>query len=689
MTTKTKRNANHLINEKSPYLLQHAFNPVNWYPWNKEVFKKAKNKDKPIFLSIGYSTCHWCHVMAHESFEDFEVARLINDTFLAIKVDREERPDIDNIYMDVCQLITGSGGWPLTIFMTADKKPFYAATYLPKDSHYNRIGLLELIPKIKELWKNKKNELLNSADKVSGILVEKNKIGIKKELNSNILAKTYQILESHFDEEYGGIGIKPKFPTPQQYSYLLRYWYSTNKERALEISEKSLLAMRAGGIYDHLGYGFHRYATDRKWLLPHFEKMLYDQAMIVYTLVELYQINSSNIYARTIKEIIDYLKGKMLAAEGAFYSAEDADSEGEEGKYYLWFEEELKDILGENSSEFLDIYQIKTDGNFHEESTGLKTGRNILHLANPLTNDSVFKEIDKFTEEREKLLSSREERVPPEKDDKILTDCNGLIIAALARAGFVLKRVEYINLAKGAADFILEKLYQDEELLHRYRSGDSSLRANIDDYAFLIWGLIELYNSTFDSQYLESTLKLNKKMIKLFWDNQDGGFFFTVENNQDLILRSKEIYDGAVPSGNSIALWNLIRLSHITGNKDYEKKAYSLINCFAEKVEENPAAYCQFLIAFNSLQESYFDLVIVGEKKDRNTQEILDYFRNNYFPNLQIILKESNRDKINEFAPFIKEYEKKNGQTTIYLCKDYSCKLPTNKLADIKEILNN
>ncbi|MFW6288063.1 MAG: thioredoxin domain-containing protein, partial [bacterium] len=469
---------NRLAEEKSPYLIQHAENPVNWYPWGQEAFEEARKQNKPIFLSIGYSTCHWCHVMAHESFEDKEVAAFINELFIPIKVDREERPDIDNAYMTVCQMMTGSGGWPLTILMTAEKKPFLAATYIPKKSRFGRKGLMELLEEINKKWEDNRAKVLDTADRITELL---NKNGNKMNhetstLSLKIFDEAFIELEHSFDDQYGGFGHAPKFPIPHQNTFLLKYYRNQDNDTALSMVEKNLLHMRAGGIYDHIGYGFHRYSTDEKWNLPHFEKMLYDQALLIKLYTTAYQITGKDVYKNTTEEIITYIKNKMTDPEGGFYSAEDADSEGEEGKFYTWRQEDIEEILNENTGNIIELYNINKEGNFSDESTGKRNGTNILFLDQDNNNIiELLEEEQKYSTEKTLLYTERQKRIHPYKDDKILTDWNGLMISALARASFVFNNDEYLELAENAAHFIKDTMIRDNELLHRYRDGDAAI----------------------------------------------------------------------------------------------------------------------------------------------------------------------------------------------------------------------
>ncbi|MFX0083505.1 MAG: thioredoxin domain-containing protein [Candidatus Hodarchaeota archaeon] len=678
-------NSNKLIKEKSPYLLQHANNPVNWYPWGKEAFNKAQKEEKPIFLSIGYSTCHWCHVMAHESFEDDEIAELMNETFISIKVDREERPDIDKVYMTVCQVMTGSGGWPLTIIMTPDKKPFFAGTYFPKNTRFGRIGLIDLIKRIKELWNNQRTELVNSAEQITFNLQNIDQEFPGELFTEGTLKKAYKLLLRQFDENNGGFGSRPKFPTPHNLIFLLRFWKRTDDKKALEMVEKTLQAMRKGGIYDHIGFGFHRYSTDSIWLVPHFEKMLYDQALIAIAYIEAYQATKNEKYKRTAQEIFTYVLRDMLSPEGGFYSAEDADSEGEEGKFYVWTKMELENILEKEEFKLvIKIFNVEEIGNYLEEVTGKNTGNNILHLKN-VPDKSVQESIEKI---RIKLFEERENRVHPHKDEKILTDWNGLMIAALAKAAVAFQEKKYLDVAKKAANFFLANLINsNEKLLHRYKDGISEINGYLTDYAFFIWGLIELYEASFDIFYLKTALKLHEIQMNDFWDENVGGFYYTANDGEKLLLRQKEIYDGAIPSGNSIAMLNMLRLSYITGDHELEEKADLLNRVFSEKIRFNPLAYTQFLVAIDYAIGPTYSLVIAGNTADNDTNLMIEIVREEYIPNKVILLRKTGQsvpdiDNLSNFVEFFTNLEEK---ATAYVCINKTCKPPTH---DTKKMID-
>ncbi len=678
---------NKLKSEKSPYLLQHAKNPVDWYPWGEEAFKKANEEDKPIFLSIGYSTCHWCHVMAHESFEDEEIAELMNEAFVSIKVDREERPDIDKIYMTVCQMMTGSGGWPLTIIMTPEKKPFFAGTYFPKQTRFGRIGLIDLLKRIKELWNNQRNDLINSADQITFSLQNINQESPGEKFSENTLKNTYQQLSIQFDSMNGGFGNRPKFPTPHNLIFLLRYWKRTGDKKALEMVETTLQAMRKGGIYDHVGFGFHRYSTDSTWLVPHFEKMLYDQALIAIAYIEAYQATKNELYKKTAQEIFSYVLRDMTSKEGGFYSAEDADSEGEEGKFYVWSKEELEKILDKEELDLaIKIFNIEESGNYLEEASRKKTNKNILHLRKLLDKETL-EEIEKISLT---LFKTRDKRIHPHKDDKILTDWNGLLIVALAKGAVAFQENEYLEAAKKAINFILSNLREsNNKLLHRYKDGVSEIKGYLTDYAFFIWGLIELYEATFDIFYLKTALEFHKIQIEDFWDSNIGGFFFTAKDSEKLLTKQKEIYDGAIPSGNSIAMLNLLRLSYITGNHELEEKADTLVRVFSEKIKASPLAYTQFLVAIDFAIGPSYSLVIAGDSDANDTIELISAILNEYLPNKVFMLRNTEQPtpEIDDFSNFVEFFYNLDDMATAYVCINKTCKPPTHDINQTLEFL--
>ncbi|MGA2308566.1 MAG: thioredoxin domain-containing protein [Candidatus Bathyarchaeia archaeon] len=691
MQPESKRKPNRLIFEKSPYLLQHAHNPVNWYPWSPEAFKKAEDEDKPIFLSIGYSTCHWCHVMEKESFEDAEVAELLNDAFVCIKVDREERPDLDSVYMKVCQQLTGSGGWPLHIIMTPDKKPFFAATYMPRESRFGQVGMKELIPKVKELWTSRRNELLEQAVKVTRFLEETEKgsheTSAAEELGASTMDEAYFQLSRSFDPSNGGFGNAPKFPSPHNLTFLLRYWKRTSDRGALEMVDKTLKAMRLGGIYDQLGFGFHRYSTDAKWLLPHFEKMLYDQAMLTMAYAEAYQATGDEEFKQAARETITYVLRDMTDPAGGFYSAEDADSEGEEGKFYLWIEEEIRQLLPAEEAEFaIKIFDVEKDGNFEDAMTGKRTGNNTLHLEKSPTQiaidmhnspQDVQKRLDQV---RKTLFDFRQKRVRPGRDDKILVDWNGLMIAALSKAAQAFDEPEYANAAKRAADFILNNMRDSEKrLYHRYRDGEAKVNGFLADYAFFVWGLVELYETVLDAEYLQRAVELTEMLMKHFWDEQRGGFYLTPDDADVTLVRGREIYDGALPSGNSVACLNLIRLAHMTGETQYEQKAAQLMRSFASAVSRAPSACTQLMSALDFAIGPSCEVILVGDPRKADTKRLIEALRSRFAPRKVVLLRSKlgQRQGTRCLDAFTQGLTSKEGKATAYVCCNRVCNPPT------------
>ncbi len=695
---------NRLQFEKSPYLLQHADNPVDWYPWGNEAFEKARQENKPIFLSIGYSTCHWCHVMEHESFEDSEVARLMNEAFVSIKVDREERPDIDSMYMTVAQLMTGSGGWPLTIVMTPEKKPFFAGTYFSKTSRFGRIGMLELVPRIQALWTNEHEKVLQTADNIVNALQQSaqtltTQAHSGEDAHTGILDAAYRQLATRFDQEYGGFGEAPKFPSPHTLLSLLRHWKRHGDQAALAMVEHTLQAMRLGGVYDHIGFGFHRYSTDRRWLLPHFEKMLYDQALLAMAYIETYQATGNEDYRQTACEIFTYVLRDMTAPEGGFYSAEDADSEGVEGKFYVWSVEEIRHILPEADADFAtDLFHFEEEGNFRDQASGLKTGENIVHLQQSLAKNADALGITKQTLQdrlegiRQQLFTIREERIHPHKDDKMLTDWNGLMIAALAKGAQAFDEPKYAEAAKQAAAFILSTMRtEDGRLLHRYRDNDAAIAAHLDDYAFFIWGLIELYETTFDVTYLKEAIALNDITARDFWDEEHGGFFFTADDAEKLLIREKNIYDGAVPSGNSAMMLNLVRLGRLLASPELEERADRIFRAFAGTVMKMPSVHTLLLLGIDLGIGPSHEIVIVGNTDAEDTQHMLQALRSVFSPNKVVVFRppsEEESPEITTLAPYIEPYTQLNGTATAYVCQNYICALPTTDIQEMLDLLH-
>ena len=691
--------SNRLKDEKSPYLLQHAENPVDWYPWGEEAFDKARELGRPVFLSIGYSTCHWCHVMERESFEDAEVAGLMNENFVSIKVDREERPDIDNIYMTVCHVISRkSCGWPLNIVMTPDGEPFFAGTYIPRENRYGRVGMKELVPAIKELWENKREEVVESARQITDAVCSLGDSLRKTEasrLDEKTLDQAYSYFLSAFDPDEGGFGRAPKFPTPHNLMFLMRYYGRTGKDASLRMVERTLLAMGRGGIYDHVGFGFHRYSTDSRWLVPHFEKMLYDQALLAITCTEAWQITKNPFYEKKAREILEYLIRDMTSSEGGVYSAEDADSEGEEGKFYLWTAGEIEELVGADDAELLsDVYNLSRDGNFTDEATGERNDGNIFHLKEPLADTAARRGVPaealerKLEELRKTLFARREKRVHPYKDDKVLTDWNGIAIAAFSKAAAAFGEKRYSDAARGSIEFIMRNLLRDGRLLHRYREGEAGIMASVDDYAFFIWGLLEYYETVFDEKYLALAISFCRDQFEHFWDEEFAGFFFTADDGEALITRQKEIYDGALPSGNSVSVLNILKIARLTADPGLEDKAARMVAAFSPQISRHPASFSMHMNSLDFMLGPSFEIVIAGDRNSPETRRFLDALSGEFLPNKVVMVKdEANEAEISEIAPYARGHKPLDGKTAAYVCSNYECRLPTDDPARMLELV--
>jgi uncharacterized protein YyaL (SSP411 family) len=687
---------NHLAAEKSPYLLQHATNPVDWYPWGPEAFERARAEDKPIFLSIGYSTCHWCHVMERESFEDDEVAALMNEAFVCVKVDREERPDIDAVYMEAARLMAGGGGWPLTIIMTPERRPFYAATYLPRTRRFGRPGMMELVPHISKLWATRREDLVDTAGRVASALRDASEPAGDRELDRGTMDEAYRQLVSLHDADNGGFGSAPKFPTPHQLMFLLRYWHRTGETEALAMVEATLRAMRRGGIYDHVGFGFHRYSTDAEWLLPHFEKMLYDQAMLTMAFTEAYLATGDRDYERTAREIVTYVLRDMTDEGGAFYSAEDADSEGVEGKCYVWTMDELGRALSADEARLAAAaFGVAEEGNFPDETTQRRTGANVLHY--PAAQAALAKELGLSKVElrgrlevvREKLFGARAARVRPHLDDKVLTDWNGLMIAALARAAKAFDEPAYAAAASRCADFLMDTMRDGSgRLLHRYRDGDAAIAATADDYAFLSLGLFDLYEATHNTRYLAESIRLTEEMLAWFWDDEGGGFYFTPSDGETLLARRKETYDGAVPAANSVALLNLLRLGGATARPELEQRADELTRALSGTVERYPSAYTMLLASLDYALGPSMELVVAGAPDDAATRGLLKTVRRGFHPNTIVLLRPPDgADDALALAPWMEHHTEVDGVTAAYVCVGHQCRLPVTTPDELKRQL--
>ncbi|MCH7902944.1 MAG: thioredoxin domain-containing protein [Armatimonadetes bacterium] len=658
---------NRLYFATSPYLKLHETNPVDWYEWGDEAFEKAKKENKLIFLSIGYSTCHWCHVMEEESFAKQDVADALSETFVSIKVDREELPGVDHVFMQVTQGMTGRGGWPNTILLTPDRKPIYAATYIPHDP------LLELLAGVKKLWNDDPDKIQAEGDRINSILAPLLAVSDPGTVSAESLQKAADGLMSRYDELHGGFGNSPKFPSPANLIFLLRMAERQDNDEYKNAVLNTLTKMRLGGIYDQVGYGFHRYSTDRIWRTPHFEKMLYDQALHVLAYTEAYQITGLEIFKRTVDEILTYVSRDMSDGNGGFWSAQDADSDGEEGKFYVWSVEQLAEVL---SSEEVTLakgwFHASDAGNFRDEATGAAMGSNILEFTRE------FPDTDQFHSVVKKLRDAREKRVHPLTDDKILTDWNGLMIAAYARAGYAFDRPEWIARAQRAAAFIDKEMASpDGKLAHSFRGGQTSGTGFIDDYAFLLWGLVELYQADFDVAHLTLALKLVEQLKGAFLDEENGGLFMTAAGADIPIGRPKEATDGALPSGNGVAAWNMMRLGRLLGRTDVEEMGRDILAAFGGNIAVSPDGYIGLLFAADFTSAFTSEVVVVGEGDE--ALKMMRRLQAEHRPNAVFVLKDASQDsdELASIASYTELLVAQNGKTTVYVCHNFACELPT------------
>ncbi len=733
---KAETKPNRLIHEKSPYLLQHAHNPVDWYPWGEEAFEKARKEDKPIFLSIGYSTCHWCHVMEEESFEHADIANLMNESFVSVKVDREERPDIDHIYMQAVMAMTGSGGWPMSVFLTHDLKPFYGGTYFPPEDRWGRPGFPSVLKTISSHWKNNRANVLKSSEELTAVLLQEAHAKAKAggELGEEVLEKAFRQLAARFDSAHGGFSQAPKFPTAHTLSFLLRYWKRSGNSEALRMVEKTLQEMAKGGMYDQLGGGFHRYSTDERWHIPHFEKMLYDQAILARAYLEAYQATKNGRYAEVAREILDYVLRDMTSPEGGFYSAEDADSlpagasEGKkrEGAFYVWSKKEIEEYLGKEKAELFNFFfGVEADGNAGHDSQGEFPGKNILFQSKSLEETGKkFKKSANETktilnESKTRLFDIRTKRPRPHLDDKVLTDWNGLMISSLAFGSRILSEPRYAAAAKKAADFILENMISSViaspakrgaaiseiasvasrprndklgRLMHRYRDGEAAIDAFLEDYAFFTHGLMDLYEATFNPRYLQEAKNFLNEMIRLFWDIEQGGFFLTSRDSKNLISRTKELYDGAIPSGNSVAALALLRVGRLTMEKRFEEKARSTFAAFSHTVDGYPSGFTQMLMAFDFALGPSREIVIAGDLNDTKAQEMIRLVFSRFLPNQAVLFHPLTPEvarQIEALSPFLKAQLPLEGRATAYVCENYICKLPVTGTEALEKLLDS
>jgi uncharacterized protein YyaL (SSP411 family) len=701
-----KKYTNQLINETSPYLLQHAHNPVDWYAWGDEAFKKAKDEDKPVLVSIGYSACHWCHVMEHESFENEATAAIMNEHFISIKVDMEERPDVDQIYMMFVQLTTGRGGWPMNVFLTPDKLPFFGGTYFPPVNRYNMPSWQQILVSVADAYRNKRDELMTS---VVDILGEMRRVGISEfspaGLSTELLDSAFASFDRSFDATNGGFGGAPKFPPAMSLEFLLRYWKRTGNERALEIVKKTAQKMANGGIYDQLGGGFHRYSVDAVWLVPHFEKMLYDNAQLIRIYLHLYQITKDEFFRRTATETLEYVRREMFDPSGGFYSTQDADSEGEEGKFFVWTPTEVVEILGEGDGGIFNFYyDVSEEGNFEE--------KNILNVKNPVatapgSDTSEVAKALKISESdltailergRKKLFTEREKRIKPFRDEKVLTAWNGLMLAAFAEASAVLDSKEYLEVAKQNADFILANLQKpvgeegrniqlesatlaDPKLLRTWKDGRAKLNAYIEDYANLVDGLVDLFQVSGEVRYLKEAKRLADLMITEFWDEENGGFFFTANDHEELIVRTKDFYDNATPSGNSVAADVLLKLAKLTSDEKYERFASTVLRLAAAQLKRHPQGFGRTLSAIEFFLGDSKEIVLIGDEDGTLGREVWSEYR----PGKVVV--PANGSTESAMIPLIEGRAAIDGKPTAYVCENFACRMPVTTVEELKEQL--
>ena len=672
---------NRLINETSPYLLQHAHNPVDWYPWGEEAFARAVAEDKPVFLSVGYAACHWCHVMAHESFEDEHIAHHMNENFVNIKVDREERPDVDSIYMQAVQAQTGRGGWPMSVFLTPQGKPFYGGTYFPPDDRHGMPGFPRVLEAISQAYREQREDVTRSAEQLtahlsSGVVATQG----QEPMTSEILSRAYQGLASEFDKTDGGLGTAPKFPQPMALEFLLRYYARTGETEALAMVDLTLEKMARGGIYDHLGGGFHRYSTDPFWLVPHFEKMLYDNALLSRLYLHTYQATGNPEHRRIVEETLDYVLREMTSPEGGFYSTQDADSEGEEGKFFVWTLSEVESALGKETAEvFNRHYDVTPVGNFE--------GRNILHVVQE-PGDGEMGLAEKLREARAKLLAVRQNRVAPGRDEKILTSWNGLMLRSFAEAAATLHRQDYLDAAVKNASFLLEKLRApDGRVLRSYKNGEARLKGYLEDYAFLADGLVALHEATFDLGWLGEARSLADAMIDLFWDDAEDGLFDTGRDHEALIIRPRDLFDNAIPCGGSVAADLFLKLGILTGNVEYNRKATATLRGLRTVMARAPSGFGHWLCALDFHLSAPREIAVVGPRDDAGTRSLLDEVFSRYLPNKVVTGYDPARSDGHDDYPLLEDKYMVNDLPSAFVCENYACMLPATDAETLAEQL--
>ncbi len=675
---------NRLIHETSPYLLQHAHNPVEWFPWGSEAFEKARAENKPVVLSIGYSACHWCHVMEHESFEDERIAAVMNEHFVSIKVDREERPDLDHIYQNVIQMLSGQGGWPLTMFLTPDQEPFYGGTYFPPEDRYGRSGFPRVLTAVADAYHHRPGEVTKSIQQI--------REGLKKlatfeaspgDLSPDILTNAARSLANNFDMVHGGFGTQPKFPNPSNLECFLRYWHASGNENFLNMVKLALSKMASGGIYDHLGGGFHRYSVDDRWLVPHFEKMLYDNAQLLPLYLSMYQITRDEFYARVARETLTYIKREMLHSEGGFYATQDADSEGEEGRFFVWAKSDVDALLGEVSRLFCRYYDITATGNWEH-------GRNILHLTVSLEqlakmfNQPLDEVAASIEASKAILFAAREQRVKPFRDEKVLTSWNGLMLSGMVQAYNVLGDVEALQAVRDTITFLHARMLHDGRLLSVYKDGQAKLNSYLDDYAFLSSALLDAFEATFEPAYFDLAQQLTSTMLEEFWDAEQGGFFFTGKSHETLIERTKSVFDQAIPSGTAVATKTLLRFYHYTGKVDYLQHAEQLLRLVRRHMEQQPFGVGSLLTALDFYVQKPQEIVLIGTPGAEDTQAMLRAIHQRYIPNKILFhIDPQHGTAALEAIPLLRDVlagkTQVDGKATVYVCHNFTCSLPVTE----------
>lgn len=701
---------NRLINEKSPYLLQHAHNPVDWYPWGEEAFAAARAANKPVFLSIGYSTCHWCHVMEEECFSKPETGALLKEHFISIKVDREERPDVDHLYMKAVMMLTGSGGWPMSVFLTPDKKPFYGGTYFPPEDRWGKPGFARVITSLSRVWQEERDKAVESSEQLAAALAEGEEKLPESVLNQDILDRAFGQFQGRFDRHYGGFGPAPKFPQAHGLGFLLRYGKrlpagqaGTGNPQALEMTEKTLREMARGGIYDHLGGGFHRYSTDQAWFLPHFEKMLYDQATLARAYIEAFQATGDALFADVAREILDYVLRDMTHEKGGFYSAEDADSLSEsghkkEGAFYAWRAAQIREILTPREAEILSFYYgVEEDGNVKHDPQEELTGKNVLAAVKTVEETARTFQLDSpaaakiLQQARVKLFQAREQKPRPHRDEKILADWNGLMIAAFAFAGRVLDEERYLAAARKAAAFILAEMRDAQgRLLHRFAGNTAEIPGFLDDHAFFMWGLLELYEADFAVEYLEQASRLSDALLEQFYDRASPAFFLTSREAEVLLARPKDFHDGAVPSGNAVAVWSLLRLARMTGNITLQNEMEKVLRAFSGHLQQTPAAYAQMLMAVDFYIGPVREIVLAAEKRDEHARGLEKIIFQEFIPNKVVLWHGGSAEQLRaqeNMTAFLKDLPVLSGQSAVYICENYACQLPARDENSLKQLL--